>query len=147
MKPPVAEKRPVTDVRHGIARTDDYAWLRADNWREVMRDPSVLAPDIRAYLEAENDYAEAAMADVEGLRLALFEEMRGRIKEDDSSVPTPDGALRLRQPLPARRRTPDDRAHSAATAATRRCCSTPMRWRRGWPISVSAASPTAPTTG
>ena len=91
-KPPVAEKRPQTDVRHGIARSDDYAWLRADNWREVMNDPSALAPDIRAYLEAENDYAAAAMADVEPLRLTLFKEMRGRLKEDDSSVPAPDGA-------------------------------------------------------
>ena len=91
LKPPVAEKRPVTDTRHGITRQDDYAWLRADNWREVMHDPSVLAPDIRAYLEAENDYAQAAMADVEDLRLKLFAEMRGRIKEDDSSVPAPDG--------------------------------------------------------
>ena len=90
-KPPMAEKRPVTDTRHGITRRDDYGWLRADNWREVMHDPSVLAPDIRAYLEAENDYAEAAMADVEGLRLKLFAEMRGRIKEDDSSVPAVDG--------------------------------------------------------
>jgi oligopeptidase B len=89
--PPVAARRPVNDVRHGIARTDDYGWLRATNWREVMRDPSVLAADIRAYLEAENRYAAGAMADVERLRLALFAEMRGRIKEDDSSVPTPDG--------------------------------------------------------
>ena len=99
MKPPVAEKRPVTSTRHGIVRSDDYAWLRADNWREVMHDPSVLAPDIRAYLEAENAYAEAAMADVEELRLTLFSEMRGRIKEDDSSVPAPGRRLRLRNPL------------------------------------------------
>ncbi len=91
VKAPIAEKRPVTDVRHGITRTDDYAWMRANNWRDVMRDPSVLAPDIRAYLEAENDYANVAMADVEGLRLKLFSEMRGRIKEDDSSVPSADG--------------------------------------------------------
>ncbi len=89
--PPVAEKRPSTTVHHGIARTDDYAWLRADNWQEVMHDPSVLAKDIRAYLEAENAYAASAMADVEPLRAALFREMRGRIKEDDSSVPAPDG--------------------------------------------------------
>ncbi|HVY20438.1 MAG TPA: S9 family peptidase [Bauldia sp.] len=92
MKPPVAEKRPVTTSHHNIARTDNYAWLRAENWQAVMRDPSVLAPDIRAYLEAENAYAAHEMADVEGLRLALFKEMRGRIKEDDSSVPSPDGA-------------------------------------------------------
>jgi oligopeptidase B len=91
IRPPVADRRPVTTVHHGVARTDDYAWLRADNWREVMHDPSVLAADIRAYLEAENVYAAAAMADVEPLRLALFKEMRARIKEDDFTVPAPDG--------------------------------------------------------
>ena len=52
--PPVAEKRPVTSTHFGVTRTDDYAWLRADNWQQVMREPAVLAPDIRAYLEAEN---------------------------------------------------------------------------------------------
>lgn len=91
--PPVADRRPTTSTHHGITRTDDYAWLRADNWQTVMHDPSVLAPDIRAYLEAENAYAATAMADVEALRVALFKEMRGRIKEDDSSVPAPDGAF------------------------------------------------------
>lgn len=90
--PPVAEKRPVRDTRHGIERVDDYAWLRADNWQEAMRDPSVLATDIRAYLEAENDYTAAMMANTEQLQETLFKEMKGRIKEDDSSVPTPDGA-------------------------------------------------------
>ena len=55
---PRAERRPTTSTRHGVTLTDDYAWLRADNWREVMRDPSVLDPAIRAYLEAENAYAE-----------------------------------------------------------------------------------------
>jgi oligopeptidase B len=82
----------VTIINHGIARTVDYAWLRADNWREAMRDAAVLPADIRAYLEAENAYAASATADVEPLRLALFQEMRGRIKEDDSSVPAADGA-------------------------------------------------------
>ena len=92
LKPPVAAKRPVVSARHGHQRTDDYAWLRADNWQQVMRDPSALPVDIRAYLESENAYAATAMADVEALRQALFKEMRGRIKEDDSTVPMPDGA-------------------------------------------------------
>ena len=91
--PPVAEKRPVTDTRHGIERSDNYAWLRADNWQEVMRDPSALPADIRAWLDAENDYQEAMLADTAALRDTLFEEMKGRIKSDDSSVPTPDGAF------------------------------------------------------
>nr|WP_018184074.1 S9 family peptidase [Kaistia granuli] len=91
MNPPIAAKRPVSATHHGVTTTDDYAWLRADNWQEVMRDPSVLAPDIRAHLEAENAYTASEMADTEALQATLFAEMRGRIKEDDSSVPSPDG--------------------------------------------------------
>ncbi|WP_339832264.1 S9 family peptidase [uncultured Parvibaculum sp.] len=90
---PRAEKRPQSDTHHGITRIDDYAWLRDANWREVMRDPDVLDPDIRAYLEAENAYAEEALKPVAELRETLFAEMKGRIKEDDSSVPSPDGAF------------------------------------------------------
>jgi oligopeptidase B len=88
---PVAPRHPVTKVNHGYARTDDYAWLRADNWQQVMREPEALPAEIRDYLLAENAYASAAMADVEDLRQKLFQEMRGRIKEDDSSVPAVDG--------------------------------------------------------
>ena len=89
--PPRPEKRPVQDTHHGITRTDDYAWLRADNWQEVFQDPSVLDPAIRAHLEAENAFQAALMADTADLRRVLFEEMKGRIKEDDSSVPMKDG--------------------------------------------------------
>ena len=89
--PPATEERPLTDTRHGIARTDEFAWLRADNWQEVFRDPAVLDPAIRAHLEAENAYQQALMADTETLRKALFDEMKGRIKEDNSSVPMKDG--------------------------------------------------------
>lgn len=56
-----------------------------------MRDPAVLADDIRAHLEAENAHTSAFMADTAALQETLFAEMRGRIKEDDSSVPSPDG--------------------------------------------------------
>jgi len=90
--PPAAEKRPVSDTRHGITRTDDYAWLRADNWQAMFKDPSILDPAIRSHLEAENSYMNAAMEDTKSLQKTLFAEMRGRIKEDDSSVPTKDGA-------------------------------------------------------
>jgi len=88
---PVAEKRPVTITQHGESRTDAYAWMRADNWQDVLRDPSVLPTDIRAHLEAENTYYADATAGLEPLRAQLFKEMRGRIKEDESSVPMPDG--------------------------------------------------------
>ncbi len=89
--PPIAEKRPLSDTRHGVERVDNYAWLRADNWQEVMRDPDLLQADIRDYLEAENTYYKELMGDTEALQEQLFEEMKGRIKQDDSSVPAPDG--------------------------------------------------------
>ncbi|WP_062207826.1 S9 family peptidase [Aureimonas sp. AU12] len=89
--PPHADRRPVDDTRHGIARTDDYGWLRAGNWQAMFKDTSLLEPAIRAHLDAENAYADAALGDLDPLKAALIAEMRARIKEDDSSVPAPDG--------------------------------------------------------
>ena len=90
--PPTAERRPVSITQVGRTREDAYSWIRDDNWQEVMKDPSVLKSDIRAYLEAENAYTKTRLEDpTEALREELFKEMRGRIKEDDSSVPAVDG--------------------------------------------------------
>ena len=90
--PPIAKPRPVERFVHGERLIDDYAWLRASNWRDVMRDPSVLEPEIRAFLEAENRYSEKSFAKTAKLRKQLIAEMRGRIKEDDSTVPSRDGS-------------------------------------------------------
>jgi len=89
--PPVARREPVAPQHHGHRRTDDYAWLKDPNWQQVMRDPALLRADIREYLEAENACTRARLADTEALQQRLFEEFRGRIKEDDSSVPAKDG--------------------------------------------------------
>ena len=91
LAPPVAQRRPVFSVRHQVELVDEYAWLRAGNWQEVMRDPALLAPEIRAYLEAENAFTQATLSDTLTLQDTLFAEMKARIKEDDSSVPAPDG--------------------------------------------------------
>jgi oligopeptidase B len=91
LKPPRAEKRNVNETWHGISKSDDYKWLKAENWQEVMHDPSLLPSDIRAYLEAENAYEDQMMVDTKALQEKLFAEIKGRIKEDDSSVPAPDG--------------------------------------------------------
>jgi len=91
-RPPRAARHPIEVERHGHTRIDPYAWLRAANWREAMRDPSLLPAAIREYLEAENAYAEAICAPTRTLRERLVAELRGRIREDDSSVPMPDGA-------------------------------------------------------
>ena len=91
--PPAAPRKPTTlPALHDRRRSDDYAWLKDGNWQQVMRDPAVLRADIREYLEAENAYKETVLAPTEALRAALFDEFRGRIREDDSSVPAKDGA-------------------------------------------------------
>src|SRR5687768_17253544 len=90
-EPPVAPRRPQSSTHHGITITDDYAWLKDGRWQEVLRDPSLLNADIRGYLEAENAYTEAVLGHTAALQTKLVAEMRGRIKEDDSSVPSPDG--------------------------------------------------------
>ncbi|WP_420478664.1 S9 family peptidase [Brevundimonas sp. FT23028] len=89
--PPVAKKIPVTIEQLGRTRTDDYQWMKDDNWQQVLRDPSIIKADVKEHLDAENAYREAMMRSTEPLQLELFEEMKGRIKEDDSSVPLPDG--------------------------------------------------------
>jgi oligopeptidase B len=88
---PVAPRRPHSFTTHGITVVDDYAWLKDADWQEVLRDPDVLNADIRKYLEAENDYTESLLGHTDDLQKTLVAEMRGRIKEDDSSVPSPDG--------------------------------------------------------
>ena len=89
--PPAVARRDSHQVAHEVQLTDPYAWLRADNWQEVLRDPSVLPAEIRSVLEAENAYADAVLAETVDLRRRLQAEMRARIKEDDAGVPVPDG--------------------------------------------------------
>ena len=62
LAPPLAAKRPEQRSAHGQKWHDDYAWIRAGNWREVLRDPANLPAPIRELLEAENAYADAALA-------------------------------------------------------------------------------------
>jgi len=91
LPPPRAEKRPKSIVQLGRKRYDNYAWLKDKNWRKVMDDPNLLDTDIRTYLEAENAYTKALMASSKDLQSEIFTEMKGRIKDDDSTVPSPDG--------------------------------------------------------
>lgn len=88
---PIVEKKPAETTQHGVTRIDNYAWLRDEGWQDVLRDPSKLQANIRGVLEAENAYYAQVTGDLEPLRNKLFDEMRGRIKEDDSSVPAKDG--------------------------------------------------------
>lgn len=78
-------------VQLGRERVDEYAWMKDDNWQAVLRDPGSLRPEIREHLEAENAYTAAILGSTEALQATLFEEMKGRLKQDDSSAPVPDG--------------------------------------------------------
>jgi oligopeptidase B len=83
--PPVAERRPHSFTAHGITIDDPYAWIKDPGY------PEVTDKDVLAYIEAENAYFETVMAPHKPLTDRLYEEMKGRIKEDDSSVPQKDG--------------------------------------------------------
>ena len=89
--PPVARQEPKRIEQLGRVRTDEYAWMKDDNWQKVLHDPKLIKADVKAHLDAENAYFKAMMASTEPLQATMFEEMKGRIKEDDSSVPAPDG--------------------------------------------------------
>lgn len=91
LEAPVADQRPVEIEQLGFTRVDEYQWIKDENWQQVMREPETLDADIRALLDAENAYLEDVMAPTEALQERLFQEIRGRIKEDDSSVPERDG--------------------------------------------------------
>ena len=84
-KPPIAQKIPHTIVRHGVTMIDDYHWLK-DQGYPVVDDAAVLD-----YVKAENAYFDAVMQPHATLTEQLFQEMRGRIKEADASVPQKDG--------------------------------------------------------
>ena len=102
---------------------DDYAWLRAGNWRDVLRDPKALPADIRDHLLAENEYCAVALADTRDLQKALVREMRTRIRENDTGVPAEDGAYAYydiwregcEHPLHARRAVLSDGTLAAQT--------------------------------
>ena len=90
--PPVAKKIPVRIEQLRRVRVDDYQWMKDDNWQAVLRDPTLIKAEVKEHLEAENAYREAMMVSTLPLQAAMFDEMKGRIKEADSSVPSPDGA-------------------------------------------------------
>lgn len=84
-KPPVAATRPHSFTRHGITIEDPWAWIRDPGY------PDVTDKDVLAYLAEENSYFDTVMAPLKPLAETLFQEMRGRIKEDEASVPQRDG--------------------------------------------------------
>ncbi len=88
---PRHEAIPSSEIAHGVERVDDFAWMRASNWKDALADPGKLPENIRAALNAENAYVEATLAPLAELRAALVAELRARVKEDEADPPVPDG--------------------------------------------------------
>ena len=91
--PPVAKTLPKTIEQLGRTRVDEYAWMKDDNWQKVLHDPKIIKADVKEHLDAENAYFKAMTASTLPLQETMFQEMKGRIKEDDASVPEADGAF------------------------------------------------------
>ena len=77
----------MTTEHHGIAHTDDYAWLKTEKPEEILEQPETLEDPIRAHLDAESAYARAVLAPNRALERRLVAEMRGRLSRRDQTVP------------------------------------------------------------
>ena len=84
---PVAKKVPFEMTEHGDTRVDDYFWMRLSDAQKEAETPDDQTQDVLDYLAAENDYIDSKLAHTEGLQQTLFDEIVGRIKKDDRSVP------------------------------------------------------------
>ena len=90
MKIPQLKKKPELKSCHNITWEDDYSWIHQENILEVLKDSSKLLPEVRKYLEDENDYFSHQMSDTKEIQKVLFDEIKGRIKLDDESLPFKD---------------------------------------------------------
>lgn len=87
IKPPIAKKTPKELTAHGDVRVDDYFWMRLSDEQKNAEKPDAQTQDVLDYLNAENSYKDSVMMDTENFQEKLFKEMKGRIKEQDESVP------------------------------------------------------------
>ncbi len=90
MKIPQLEKKPELKSCHNVNWEDNYSWVHQSNILEVLRDSSKLTPQVRNYLEEENAYTEYHLKDTKDIQKELFNEIKGRIKLDDESLPYKD---------------------------------------------------------
>ncbi|MDC0054340.1 S9 family peptidase [Candidatus Pelagibacter sp.] len=90
MKIPQLEKKPELKSCHNVNWEDNYSWVHQSNILEVLRDSSKLTPQVRSYLEEENAYTEYHLKDTKDIQKELFNEIKGRIKLDDESLPYKD---------------------------------------------------------
>ena len=90
MKVPQLRKKPETKSCHNITWEDDYSWIHQKNILEVLKDKNKLDPEVREYLNQENNHTEHHLKDTQSFQKELFHEIKGRIKLDDESLPYKD---------------------------------------------------------
>ena len=90
MKIPHLEKKSELKSCHNITWEDNYSWIHQSNILEVLKNRSKLLPEVKKYLEEENAYTEYYLKDTKNLQKKLFDEIKGRIKLDDESLPYKD---------------------------------------------------------
>ncbi len=92
LAPPTADQRPQRRVYHGHELVDEYAWLRAPNWAEALRNPELLPQDILAHLRVEAGYSEWFLESLRETQDSIAEEMRRNAETPWSAPPLPFGS-------------------------------------------------------
>ncbi len=87
LTPPIANKDATILTKHGDVRIDNYYWMKLSDEQKMAEKPDDHTTKVVSYLEAENKYREDMMSHLDGFQNTLFEEIKGRIKQDDTSVP------------------------------------------------------------
>ena len=90
MKIPQLKKKPEIKTCHNSSWEDNYSWIHQENILEVLKDSKKLNLDVRTYLEEENAYTDFNLSDTKKLQKDLFDEIKGRLKLDDESLPFKD---------------------------------------------------------
>ena len=90
MKIPYLKKKPEIKSCHNTEWEDNYSWIHQKNILEVLKDKSKLDPEVKKYLEEENDYSDHHLKNTKNIQKKLFDEIKGRIKLDDESLPYRD---------------------------------------------------------
>ena len=90
MKVPQLRKKPEIKSCHNITWEDNYSWIHQENILDVLKDKDKLNPEVKEYLIKENTYAEHHLKDTKDLQKKLFDEIKGRIKLNDESLPYKD---------------------------------------------------------
>ena len=86
MKTPKLKKIESLKKHHGISLEDDYAWVDQPNILEVLKDPSKLLPDVKKYIDENNSITKDYFKDVKNLQKKLFNEIKSKIKLEDTSL-------------------------------------------------------------